>query len=57
MFVYDDLFSKKEMEKLELKWIEPKDADIIFDAFALKLDKRVESRLLQKQNYGYVEGR
>ncbi len=57
VYVYDDLFSKKEMEKLELKWIEPKDADIIFDAFALKLDKRAESRLLQKQNYGYVEGR
>ena len=44
VFVYDDLFSKKEMEKLELKWIEPKDADIIFDAFVLKLEKRVESR-------------
>lgn len=37
VFVYDDFFTKEEIEKMGLNWMEPKDADIMFDAFELKL--------------------
>ena len=37
VFVYDEMFSKEEVEKLGLKWIEPDKADLVFDAFELKI--------------------
>lgn len=36
VYVYDELLSKDEIETRGLKWIEAKDADIVFDAFELK---------------------
>lgn len=40
--VYDDLYSKNEIEKLGLKWLDPKFADIIFDTYALKLTNNIK---------------
>jgi len=37
VFVYDEMFSKEEVEKLGLKWIEPDKADLVFDAFELRI--------------------
>lgn len=37
VFVYDELFTKKEVQKLGLKWGKPEDADISFDPFNLIL--------------------
>ncbi|RLI79746.1 nucleotide sugar dehydrogenase [Archaeoglobales archaeon] len=37
VYVYDEMFTKEEIEKLGLKWIESKDADLIFDCFSLRL--------------------
>lgn len=37
VFVYDELFSKEEIEKIGLRWIEPNEADLVFDAFELKI--------------------
>ena len=36
VFVYDEMLSMEEVEKLGLRWIEPDDADLVFDAFELK---------------------
>jgi len=36
VFVYDELFNKEEVKNLGLRWIEPSEADVIFDAFELK---------------------
>ena len=41
VFVYDEMFSKEEIEKLGLRWIEPDEADVVFDAFELKIIVRV----------------
>jgi UDP-N-acetyl-D-mannosaminuronic acid dehydrogenase len=41
VFVYDEMFSKEEIEKLGLRWIEPNEADVVFDAFELKIIGRV----------------
>ncbi|MDK2870582.1 MAG: hypothetical protein PWP39_1817, partial [Pyrococcus sp.] len=38
VFVYDEMFSKEEIEKLGLKWIDPEEADVIFDPFELKIE-------------------
>jgi len=40
VFVYDEMFSKEEVEKLGLKWIEPNNADVVFDPFELKITRR-----------------
>ena len=37
VFVYDELFSKEEIKKMGLRWIEPNEADLVFDAFELKI--------------------
>lgn len=39
VFVYDEMFSKEEIEKLGLKWIDPEEADVIFDPFELKINR------------------
>jgi len=44
VFVYDELFSNEEVEKLGLKYRKPKDVDIIFDAFELKIGRGNERR-------------
>jgi UDP-N-acetyl-D-mannosaminuronic acid dehydrogenase len=36
VYTYDELYTKEEIEGIGLKFIEPKDADIIFDSFKLK---------------------
>ncbi|RLI71612.1 nucleotide sugar dehydrogenase [Archaeoglobales archaeon] len=36
-YVYDEMFSKEEIEELGLKWIEPEKADLVFDCFELEL--------------------
>lgn len=41
VFVYDEMFSKEDVEKLGLRWIEPDEADLVFDAFELKIIGRV----------------
>ncbi len=38
VYVYDELFTKGEIEGLGLKFIEPKDADIVFDCFKLAME-------------------
>jgi UDP-N-acetyl-D-mannosaminuronic acid dehydrogenase len=35
IYVYDEVLDKEQVEKLGLKWINPEDADIVFDAFNL----------------------
>jgi len=35
VYVYDDLFTRDEIEEMDLEFIEPKDADIVFDSFDL----------------------
>jgi len=44
VFVYDELFSNEEVEKLGLKYRKPEDVDIIFDAFELKIGRGNERR-------------
>ena len=44
VFVYDELFSNAEVEKLGLKYRKPEDVDIIFDAFELKIGRGNERR-------------
>lgn len=39
-YVYDGQYSEKEIANLGLKFIEPKDADLVFDCFALKISLR-----------------
>jgi len=39
IFVYDEMFSAKEIKKLGLKFINPEKADIVFNSFLLKIDK------------------
>lgn len=38
VFVCDELYTKTEIERLNLKSIEPKDADIVFDSFRLVIE-------------------
>jgi len=38
IFVYDDLFLSEEIEKMDLRFMEPKDADLVFDCFNLKIE-------------------
>ena len=40
VFVYDEMFNKEEVEKLGLRWIEPNNADVVFDPFELKITRR-----------------
>ncbi len=37
VYAYDELFTKEEVEKLGLKFIEPGDAELVFDCFELTL--------------------
>ncbi len=37
IYVYDDLFTLEEVERLGFKWIEPEEADVVFDSFKLKI--------------------
>ncbi len=39
VYVYDELFTKEEIEGMGLKFIEPKDADIVFDCFKLEIEQ------------------
>jgi len=41
VFVYDELFSRDEVEKMSLKWIDPDEADIVFDCFELKMVRSI----------------
>ena len=38
IFVYDDLFTKDEIEGLDLMFIKPEDADLVFDCFKLTME-------------------
>jgi len=38
VFVYDELFTEDEIKKLNLRLIQPKDADLVFDCFTLTLE-------------------
>jgi UDP-N-acetyl-D-mannosaminuronic acid dehydrogenase len=38
VFVNDELFTEDEIKKLNLRSIEPEDADLVFDCFTLKLE-------------------
>jgi UDP-N-acetyl-D-mannosaminuronic acid dehydrogenase len=38
VYVYDDLFTRDEIEEMDLEFIEPKDADIVFDSFNLVIE-------------------
>lgn len=38
IYVYDELFTKEEIEGMGLKFIEPKEADIVFDCFKLAME-------------------
>jgi UDP-N-acetyl-D-mannosaminuronic acid dehydrogenase len=37
VYAYDELFTREEIEKMDLKFIEPKDADVVFDCFKLAI--------------------
>lgn len=39
VFVYDEMFSKEEVEEMGLRFIEPNDADLIFDCFKLTIEQ------------------
>ena len=39
VFVYDDLFDRAEIEELGLRWIEPAEADLVFDCFGLEIER------------------
>lgn len=41
VYVNDDLYSKDEIEEIGLRFIEPEDADLIFDCFDLKIRRSV----------------
>lgn len=41
VFVYDELFSRDEVEKMGLRWIEPDEADIVFDCFELRVMRSI----------------
>ncbi|MCK4526061.1 nucleotide sugar dehydrogenase [candidate division WOR-3 bacterium] len=38
VFVFDKLFFSEEIEEMGLRFIEPKDADLVFDCFKLKIE-------------------
>ncbi len=38
VYAYDELFTEKEIQELGLRFIEPKDADIVFDCFKLAME-------------------
>jgi len=40
VYVYDELYSREEMGEMGLRWIEPEDADLVFDSFRLTLEGR-----------------
>ena len=40
VYVYDELFGREEIEKMELRFIEAEKADIVFDSFRLTLKVR-----------------
>ena len=42
VYVYDEMFSREEIKAIGLRFIEPKDADLIFDCFELKIEPRGE---------------
>ncbi len=37
--VYDELFSEEEIENLSLRFMDPKDADVVFDCFELRFSR------------------
>ncbi len=39
-YAWDELMSKEEVEGKELRWIDPKEADLVFDCFTLKIESR-----------------
>lgn len=39
VYVYDEMFSKEEIEEIGFNWIELEEADIVFDCFELKIDR------------------
>jgi UDP-N-acetyl-D-mannosaminuronic acid dehydrogenase len=40
-YAWDELMSKEEVEGKGIAWIDPKDADLIFDCFSLKLERQL----------------
>lgn len=38
VYAWDELFNQEEIEELDLKFLEPKDADIVFDCFLLTME-------------------
>ena len=40
VYVYDEMFSKEEIEEMGLRHLEPEEADIVFDSFRLTLKVR-----------------
>ena len=40
MYVYDDLYSREEVGEMGLRYLEPEDADLVFDCFRLTLKTR-----------------
>jgi UDP-N-acetyl-D-mannosaminuronic acid dehydrogenase len=43
VYVYDELFSREEIEQMGLRYLDPEKADLIFDSFKLRFKKRTES--------------
>jgi hypothetical protein len=42
IYAYEALLSRKEVEDIGFRFIEPEDPDLIFDCFELKIEKRKE---------------
>ncbi len=40
IYVYDQFYSSEEVWEMGLRWIEPEDADLVFDSFRLTLERR-----------------
>jgi len=38
--IYDELYSPEELDGLGLEWVQPEDADVVFDVFRLRADIR-----------------
>ncbi|MDI6856581.1 MAG: hypothetical protein QMD21_07370 [Candidatus Thermoplasmatota archaeon] len=52
VFVYDEMLSSAEISGIGLRYIEPNNADLIFDCFKLKISQRRSSALsTQKQKH------
>ncbi len=47
VFVYDELFTANEVEEIGLNWIEPREADLIFDCYGLTTTSQSSNNIVE----------